>query len=117
MKCAYSIEEDSVLLKSSDNGSIVRVEPNNSNNRSIIITPSYFTQEGETEGAGLIKSTMQGLEEVLGLYFSGTELEEALCFIIDNVHVVDNLPGYTTYRAWRRKFFSRMWRIAHPREA
>ena len=115
MKCNYFIEEDSVLLKSDDNGSTVRVEPNN--RRSVVITPFYFTQEGETEGAGLVKSTMQGLEEVLGLYFSGKELEEALCFIIDNVHVVDNLPGYTTYRAWRKKFFSRMWRIAHPREA
>ncbi len=64
-------------------------------------------------------SSLQELEDVLSAWteLSGQEIEEVLCYLLDFVSGIEILPDFRQYLNWRKKFFSRAWRLAHPREA
>ncbi len=72
-----------------------------------------------TPGMEFEANSMAELEDILSAWteLSGYEIEEVLCYLLDFLPKIEVMPDFRQYLNWRKKFFSRAWRLAHPREA
>ncbi|MCD6426684.1 MAG: hypothetical protein J7L03_01090 [Caldisericaceae bacterium] len=79
----------------------------------------FIITGSNTPGMEFEANSIEELEDILSTWteLSGQEIEEVLCYLLDFLPKIEVLPDFRQYLNWRKKFFSRAWRLAHPREA
>ena len=117
MHISYDFNFDSLVLHGGEyDDTTVEVVPFNNEGKVPVIEVRSTSFDGESDSVNAwehVRSWNQ-LRNALSRWFTGKELEDAECVIIDTMKCVERLPGIEKAKKWRRHFFNPAWRMAHP---